>query len=240
MKSQNKVIYSFICKKCGKEYYLELTEYQYKNGKFRKYCSRSCANSRVISNDIKNKIRQTLYKNRICNICGKKYTLNKDLFPGSTKFVCCKDCYNYYMKHKKDYLTKSAIDKLSKSGLKSINIQKETRRSKNEKYFCELCEKYFKTVLHNEPIFNGWDADIIIEDIKFAVLWNGKWHYEKITKKHSVQQIQNRDKIKINEIIKFGYTPYIIKDMGKYNKTFVEKQFDIFIDYLKQNNYIAD
>lgn len=55
MKSQNKTIYSFICKKCGKEYDLELTEYQYKNGKFRKYCSRSCANSRVISNDTKNK-----------------------------------------------------------------------------------------------------------------------------------------------------------------------------------------
>jgi hypothetical protein len=81
-------------------------------------------------------------------------------------------------------------------------------------------------VLSNEPIFNGWDADIIIEDYKIAVLWNGKWHYEKITKKHSVAQVQNRDKIKIKEIIKTGYTPYIIKDMGRENKEFVIEEFN--------------
>ena len=40
-----------------------------------------------------------------------------------------------------------------------------------------------KNVKHNEAIFNGWDADVIIEDIKLAVLWNGKWHYEKDNKK---------------------------------------------------------
>lgn len=38
-------------------------------------------------------------------------------------------------------------------------------------------------------MFNGWDADIIIEDLKIAILWNGKWHYEKITEKHSVSQV---------------------------------------------------
>ena len=32
-------------------------------------------------------------------------------------------------------------------------------------------------------IFNGWDADIILTDLKIAILWNGKWHYEKLTKK---------------------------------------------------------
>ena len=28
---------------------------------------------------------------------------------------------------------------------------------------------------------------------------------------------------------KLGYTPYIIKDMGKYNKKFVEQEFEIFM-----------
>ena len=118
---------------------------------------------------------------------------------------------------------------MSKSGRKSIAIQGDLRRSKNEKYFCELCEKEFQCVKHNEPMFNGWDADIIIEDVKIAILWNGKWHYEKVTKNHSVEQVQNRDKIKIEEIKKCGYTPYIIKDMGKYNSQFVENEFNKLI-----------
>lgn len=50
-------------------------------------------------------------------------------------------------------------------------------------------------------MFNGWDADIIIPNIKVAVLWNGKWHYEQIKKGHSVKQVQNRDKIKLKEIV---------------------------------------
>ena len=41
--------------------------------------------------------------------------------------------------------------------------------------------------------------------------------------------MQNRDKIKIKEIEKHGYVPYVIKDMGKHNKEFVEKQFNQFI-----------
>lgn len=36
-------------------------------------------------------------------------------------------------------------------------------------------------------------------------------------------QIQNRDKIKMNEIQKTGWFPYVIKDMGKYNLEFVEE-----------------
>lgn len=106
------------------------------------------------------------------------------------------------------------------------------KRSKNEIYFGELCSNYFKKVLLNECIFNGWDADVIIEDIKVAILWNGKWHYEKIMKKHSLEQVKNRDKIKINEIKKAGYTPYIIKDMGKHNKEFVENEFEKFKRYV--------
>jgi len=103
------------------------------------------------------------------------------------------------------------------------------RRSKNEIYFAELCKQHFKNVLTNKCIFNGWDADVIIEDIKTAILWNGKWHYEKIMKKHSLEQVQNRDKIKLGEIQKLGYKYYIIKDLGKYNPEFVEKEFEKFL-----------
>lgn len=52
----------------------------------------------------------------------------------------------------------------------------------------------------------------------------------------SIEQIQNRDKIKIKEIEKCGYTPYVIKDMGKYNKAFVENELKKFIDYYENKN----
>jgi hypothetical protein len=109
---------------------------------------------------------------------------------------------------------------------------KQGKRSKNEILFSELCLGEFKNVILNENIFNGWDADIILLDIKTAVLWNGKWHYEKITENHSVKQVQNRDKIKIKEIIKAGYVPYIIKDMGSYDEEFVNCQFEKFLKYI--------
>ena len=125
------------------------------------------------------------------------------------------------------------MDRFVEIGRKSAEIQKETRRSKNEIYFFELCKNHFNNISHNERIFNGWDADVIIEDYKIAVLWNGPWHYKQICKNHSVKQVQNRDKIKLNEIKKMGYIPYIIKDDGSENKKFVEEQFNIFLNFIK-------
>jgi hypothetical protein len=112
------------------------------------------------------------------------------------------------------------------------NIRKKlgsTNRSKNEIAFADLCKDYFKNVRTNETIFNGFDADVIIDDLKVAVLWNGIWHYQKVTKTHSLLQVQNRDKIKIDEIKKMGYEPYIVRDMGKYNLKFVENEFERFL-----------
>ena len=70
----------------------------------------------------------------------------------------------------------------------------QIRRSKNEIYFSELCKDFFYDVKTNEPIFNGWDADIIIGDLKIAVLWNGIWHYKiemmqaRLKQQHFVRQ----------------------------------------------------
>jgi len=133
--------------------------------------------------------------------------------------ICCSKSCTVKLRHK----CPEYINKCREWGKKSAISQ--NKRSKNEIYFGELCKNKFNSVKFNEPIFNGWDADIIIEDLKLAVLWNGKWHYEKITEKHSVKQVQNRDKIKLSEISKCGYDYLVIKDMGKWNKKFVEGQF---------------
>ena len=187
-----------------------------------------------------------------CVDCGKELIIYKR---ASSKTCRCDNCRKNHIRQRRlqyrlnflnnDYeihfgrkYSKESWLALHNGGCKGIQHQGDLRRSKNEIEFCKLCEEYFDNVKHNESIFNGWDADIIIEDIKFAVLWNGPWYYKQITKSHSVKQTQNRDKIKVKEIEECGWTPYIIKDMGKANKNFVKEKFNEFLKYLKENTII--
>lgn len=58
--------YKFICQKCGKEYELNLTEKAFNKGNYTKFCCRSCANSRIRTPEIKEKIKNglnTFYNN---------------------------------------------------------------------------------------------------------------------------------------------------------------------------------
>ncbi len=209
------------CGNCDKDFIIEEREKIFPQ-KEKYYCCRKCANTRKHNEETKNKISLSLIKSAefklcVCKNCEKEFSALKR----KNRIFCSRSCSTTWNNIHK------GIGR--KAGLASVKIQSEKRRSKNEIYFAELCKQKFKEVLTNKPIFNGWDADIIIEDIKTAVLWNGKWHYEKIKKGTSVKQIQNRDKIKESEIIESGYKVYIIKDMGKYKKEFVESEFDKFI-----------
>lgn len=187
------------------------------------YCSNSCSKSRNHSLKTKQKIKEALQNSGNpdiiinCLFCNILMILK---YSKRYKKFCSVSCAS---KHKV-YLDNNFGKKL---GLASA--KKRVLRSKNEIYFYELCKNYFKNVTHNENIFNGWDADVIIHDLKIAILWNGRWHYEKITNTHSLLQVQNRDIIKNKEIRKYGYTPYIIKDMGRYNKNFVVQEFNNFL-----------
>lgn len=208
------------CKCCNKDFLVEERENKFPS-KVNYYCSRSCSNKRIITEEHKRKTSETL----------------KNKFINNKIESCCEWCSSFfYKKNKKqkfcskqcaqNFITLNLKQYARIAGKKSAEKQSSLRRSKNEIYFSELCLKEFNDVKLNETIFNGWDADIIINDFKIAILWNGIWHYKKITKQHSVKQVQNRDLIKINEIKKIGYEPYIIKDLGKYNKSFVENEFN--------------
>ena len=253
--------YIFICKECGQQYTLILTDKQYNNHKYSNFCSLSCARKYAShqvnkNNDLKEvkciDCGKTLYiKKRAsdkkcrckdckfihseplkkCIICGKEFRRRNSI-------CCSKECSEIYNKNRKQYLSEETIQKFREIGKKSAQKQSEIRRSKNEIKFCTLCENYFNNVEHNKAIFNGWDADVIIHDIKFAILWNGKWHYEQFMPNTSLKQIQNRDQIKLKEIQNAGYISYIIKDIGRHNDNFVQEKFDEFIKYLNENNYI--
>lgn len=209
-------LYSFNCKKCDQNYELILSEKDFIKQEYRKYCTRSCANSRVMTEDRRQNISISMMSINTCKIfyrkchCGKLMTLRNN--KKHHKQYCSEDCLAY-----RKMLSEKARNR------------KTCKRSKNEILFSKLCISFFDNVECNVPIFNGWDADVVIHDLKIAILWNGKWHYEKCSLKHSVKQVQNRDAIKTDEIINCGYTPYVIKDLGKFNSQKVKNEFMLFV-----------
>ena len=70
---------------------------------------------------------------------------------------------------------------------------------------------------------------MIIHSDKIAILWNGAWHYKQISKTQSLKQVQARDIVKTAIIKKKEYAPYVIIDMGKYDKPFVKQEFAVFL-----------
>jgi len=203
-----------------------------------RFCSSKCARGFSTKDKrslINEKVSKTLTGtgnlpiHKICLYCNNEFIVQ---YKKRDQQCCSKVCgCKFYA------TTDLGIAHYKKMGI--LSAQSQNKRSKNEIYFHDLCKLYFKYVEANMPIFNGWDADVIIHDIKVAVLWNGKWHYEKITEKHSVKQVQNRDRIKQKEIINAGYTPYVIKDMGKYDPEFVELEFQKFIGPLSARTHNA-
>ena len=245
--------YNCVCKKCGADYQVTCTENDFNKESYKQFCSRKCSNSRVITDEIKSKISKTLSHKVIKNIKTVKTKIIKPKLvkPKSIKLVLIKYCTicneqlsrnnktgfckNHSNKHR--HLSNETLEKMRAGGLKSAANQMHSRRSKNEIAFYEKCKSHFKSVLNNVQMFNGWDADVIIEDLKIAVLWNGAWHYKKIKEKHSVEQVQNRDRIKIKNIQDCGYEAYIIKDMGKFSNKKVEEEFKLLLEHI--NNTIT-
>lgn len=61
-REKNLVNYELVCKKCGKIYYKSITKNDFENGKYSKYCSRSCANSHIRTNEQRKKVAEN-FKN---------------------------------------------------------------------------------------------------------------------------------------------------------------------------------
>lgn len=217
---------------------------KFKEDAHSKFCNRSCSAS------YNNKNRDTSFHNKLkkikCVGCSKEEEVK--LATNPAKYKCndckfgpngknCRQCNLALVYRQKIYCSNKCTvasqdhSKLGRlGGAKSVLSQ--SRRSKNEIYFSELCKQKFLIVKDNEPMFNGWDADVILINEKIGVLWNGIWHYKKVRVQHSVEAVQARDKAKIEQIINCGYKPYVIKDTGSHKKQFVESEFKIFCNWL--------
>ncbi len=162
---------------------------------------------------------------RLCVFCKIEYNPKR-----SEQKCCSRECSLNKLLNDKD----SLIENGRKGGNKSLTIL--NRRSKAEICFADLCiKKYGKeNILCNELFFkdkkgNLWDADIIIKSLKIAILYNGIFHYKKVYKNQKLDRMIAKDTLKEKIIIENGYTYYIVKDLGKFNKSFVENQFHLFI-----------
>lgn len=172
-------------------------------------------------------VKPIILKPIICLFCEKEFQPDR-----ITRQLCSVQCANFYQKTAE----RRILQKDSGSVGGRISAAKQVKRSKAEIYLAELCIEYFgeENIATNDPFFkdkkgNGWDADIIIHSKKTAILYNGIWHYKKITKTHSLEQMQARDAIKTVVIENNGYVPYVVKDLGKFNKKFVEEAFQLFL-----------
>lgn len=117
-----------ICKKCGKEYILNLTDKEFENGKYSKFCSRSCANSRQHSEETKQKISKGV-KN------SEKFYINNQIAVNNRikKFYKENPDKNISLKTKNKIINKT-INKV----INKIII--------NKKYICKECGKEFELI----------------------------------------------------------------------------------------------
>jgi hypothetical protein len=212
----NKTFLEIKCNKCDTIYKQNFDRF------IRSPHHQHCKN--IESNNTKSGYKKSIkLKPIICAQCKKEFQPNKSV----SKF-CSLQCCRVFQKTDENFKRNSAENGKISGRLSAARQQK---RSKNEIYFSELCENYFgkEKIVTNQPYFDGWDADIIIHDYKLAILWNGIWHYKQICKTQKMSQIEARDKVKYAVILKYGYKPYVIKDLGSYNKNFVEQEFEIFL-----------
>lgn len=95
--SNNPILsYVIVCSKCGKEFKLQLHKSTYQSGRYRKHCSRACANSRTWTEQDKAKISsgmETAASNLITAVClNCKGQYKKSAVAYSRKY--CQVCYN--------------------------------------------------------------------------------------------------------------------------------------------------
>jgi len=169
-----------VCEGCGKTFKMR----DNKRGRVRRFCSRKCADKNRHTEEVREKLSNSAKK--IQGVEGIDYEVKisasgrkRIIRLGINKCIVCGKVF-YGKRNKKTCSEKCLKKKNKKSARKAgkISAAKQVRRSKAEIELFDLLSRDYDCA-HNEPIFNGWDADIIIHELRLAILWNGAWHYQK-------------------------------------------------------------
>lgn len=217
----NKTLLEIQCNICKKKYYQNFDRYK------RGHRHQKCSNLNNLNNlngmiGSRKRYGEIFLKEtvRICEWCKENYKPKRF----EQKF-CNKICSMTHLCSEKE--------KLKINGRKGFDKKSTNNRSKNEILFSELCIKHFgkDDILCNKQIFkdlngNYWDCDVYINSLKIAILWDGwYWHYgPNVSNKQKA-----RDILKRKIIIDNGSEYYTIIDHGKFDKEFVDNQFNLFI-----------
>jgi hypothetical protein len=203
------------CRICNERYKQSFSSF--KQGYYHPFCVNS---EKILFGGYK---KPVTLKNITCPVCTIEFKPKRF----DTK-LCSRKCSQEYSR-REEY--KEIAKKNGSKGGK-ISATSQGRRSQNEIYFAEKCETYFgkENVTTNQAVFDGFDCDVIIHKEKLAIAWNGQWHYKQISKIQSLEQVQARDLVKSSIITnKYGYRLYVIKDTGKYDRNFVDQEFEIML-----------
>lgn len=185
-----------LCRECG-----NVIPY---NKRSYKFCSHSCSttSTNVARGSRTASTRAKIAQSRAGKPSNHKYcrvsfcVMCSKTLPFSDNSTCSKECLSL------------RYQQIGKNLAANLN-----NRSKDEIKLYDLCFKEFSNVKHNEQLVDGWDADIILSDKKIAILWNGPWHYKEMPGLiHSLQQVQNRDTIKINVLQNAGWKVIVFRD----------------------------
>lgn len=163
--------YNFNCLKCCNEYKLELSLNNYNKGKYKKFCSRSCANSRIISEEQKETVSKKLTKDKpekikltskeSGSIGGKKSSYNKKQYDSNMItyiYALCDENNNIRY-----------IGKANDVNTRYKNHLKESKRKRThkEKWINSMLEKGLKPghFILDECIYSDW---ILMEEYWIA------------------------------------------------------------------------
>ena len=128
----------FICPKCNILFIQNIKISYLKKGKYRIYCSRNCANSKIQTDIInkkrslklKNKKRPERYKRKtiICKMCNNIFNIRIS----EKKIFCCKECYNKYNEIKREQAYNNLINKQKNKKEKQANNKIQVKKQKNK------------------------------------------------------------------------------------------------------------
>jgi hypothetical protein len=189
-----------LCETCVKK-----LPYSKRNNRF---CSARCAvifyntNRTEVPAHIKKKIGLGL----------KRYNESKPKY-SNIYFLKCEECEKAFTHNNRTKFcsVECRSARYSRNGRKAAALN--NRRSKDEIRLFELCVAKFPSAKPNLIIQDGWDADIVIDDLRIAILWNGPWHYKDIKMVgHSLLQVQTRDRIKTDLFTRLGWTVLVYED----------------------------
>ena len=213
-----------VCKTCGKIFYGKYSKYS--NGEF---CCRSCANRysskfanseeskklkslklreyyssnkrpyQPLTKEHKEKISKSIYNcyehvTLTCPVCGKQFTVTKAR--AARRKYCSGSCRNKATNKYKNS-TVSKAEKLLKNAI-STN-------------FPHLFVKY-----NDREVLNGLELDVYIPSLKYAVEWNGVFHYVDINGK--LENVQSKDIKKKKLCAEKGIRLRVIKDLKSSKK----------------------